>query len=171
MGRSTGKVIREGLLWSIFGVVFSAVLVAASARLLLAQSNRVVYRKSVGLEMSWKRGDNHYGPNFIHLESACLSNPEPGCFCSLDIKATSSKEFADYMESFGSKRVPVKFHVDYDNNRQVIGAFLEGVGEWPEERFHINERSLGTGFRMLPNKRTSGGHFNNPADCFSKSEK
>jgi hypothetical protein len=137
----------------------------------LEQCGVTVYRKSVGLEMSWKRSDNYYGPNFIHLESACLSNPSPGCFCSLDIRATTSKEFADYIESFGSKRVAAKFHVDYDNNHQVVGAILEGVGEWPEERFHINERSLATSFRTLPNERTSGGHFNNPADCFQKSEK
>jgi len=143
----------------------------AVARLLLAQSKGAVYRKSVGLEMSWKRGDNYYGPNFIHLESACLSNPVPGCFCSLDIRATTSKEFADYIESFGSNRVPVKFYVDYDANHDVVGAILEAVAEWPEERFHIKERSLGTGFRMLPNKRTSGGHINNPADCFPKAVK
>jgi hypothetical protein len=141
------------------------------ARLLSAQSKGAVYRKSVSLEMSWKRGDDHYGPNFIHLESPCLSNPESGCFCSLDFKTTTSKEFAEYVASFGDNRVPVKFHVDYDRTHQVVGALLEGVGEWPEERFHINERSLGTGFRTLPNQRTSGGHFNNPADCFPKSVK
>jgi len=149
----------------------STALIAAVAHLLFAQNNGAVYRKSVGLEMSWKRGDNHYGPNFINLESGCPSNPEPGCFCSLDFKITTSKKFADYIESFGSNRVPVKFHVDYDRNNQVVGAILEGVGEWPEDRFHINERSLTTGFRLLRNQRTSGGHFNNPADCFPKSVK
>jgi hypothetical protein len=158
--------MRKGLIWPTSGVLLSAAFGC-----LLAQNNRAAYRKSVDLEMSWKRGDNHYGANFIHLESACLSNPEPGCFCSLDFKTTTSKEFADYIESFGSKKVPVKFHVDYDRNQQVVGAILEGVSEWPEERFHINERSLGTGFRMLPDQRTSGGHLNNPADCFPKSVK
>ncbi len=162
MSRSTGKLIREGLIWSTLGVLLSAALVAAVGCL--------AYRKSVTLEMSWKRGDYHYGPNFIHLESACLSNPVPGCFCSLDITDTS-KEFADYVESFGRNGVPVKFYVDYDRNHEVVGAILEGVAEWPEERFHIKERSLGTGFRMLPNKRPSGGHLNNPADCFPKSVK
>jgi hypothetical protein len=34
--------------------------------------------KSVVLEMSWKRGDNHYGPNSISLESPGLSNSQPG---------------------------------------------------------------------------------------------
>jgi hypothetical protein len=158
--------MRKGLIWPVLGVLLSAVLVMALAHVLFAQS-----RKSAVLEMSWKRGDNHYGPNFIHLESACLSNPEPGCFCSLDFKTTTSKEFADYIDSFGSNKVPVKFHVDYDRNNQVVGAILEGVGEWAEERFHISERSLATGFRMLRNQRTSSGHFNNPADCFPKSVK
>jgi hypothetical protein len=160
VSRSTGKFIREGLIWSNLGVLLSAALAAAVGCL--------AYRKSVGLEMSWKRGDSYYGPIFIHLESACLSNSVPGCFCFLDIKTNTSKEFADYVESFGSNRVPVKFYVDYDRNHEVVGAILEGVAEWPEERFHIKERSLGTGFRMLPNKRTSGGQLNNPADCFPK---
>ena len=163
MTRSTGKLVREGLIWSTLGVLLSAALVAPVGCL--------PYRKSVTLKMSWKRGDYHYGPNFIHLESACPSNPEPGCFCSLDFKTTTSKEFADYIESFGSNKVSVKFHVDYDRNNQVVGAILEGVGEWPEKRFHINERSLATGFRMLRNQRASGGHLNNPADCFPMSVK
>ena len=169
MNRSAGKVFREGLLWSIFGVLFSAVFVPVVARLVSVQSKSAVYRKSLTLEMSWKRGDDHYGPNFIHLESPCLSSPESGCFCSLDFKTTTSKEFAEYVASFADNRVPVKFHVDYDRNQQVVGALLEGVGAWPEERFQINERSLATGFRMLRNQRTSGGgHVNNPADCFPK---
>lgn len=97
--------MRGKLIWPTLGVLLSAALVAAAARLLRAQSNRSVYRKSVALEMSWKRGDDHYGPNFIHLESPCLSNPEPGCFCSHDFKITTSKEFADYVESIGALSV------------------------------------------------------------------
>jgi hypothetical protein len=171
MSRSAGKVIGEGLIWPILGVLLMAALVAAVAHFLLAQGNGAVYRKTVVLEMSWKRGDDHYGPNFIHFESACLSNPQPGCFCSHDFKITTSKEFADYVESFGSNRVPVKYHVDYDRNHQVVGAILESVGEWSEERFHINERSLGTGFRTLRNQPTGRGHLRNPADCFPNSVK
>ena len=163
MSRSAGKFIREGLIWSNLGVLLSAALVAAVGCL--------AYRKSVGLEMSWKRGDSYYGSNFIHLESPCLSSSESGCFCSLDFKTTTSKEFAEYVASFADNRVPVKFHVDFDRNQQVVGALLEGVGEWPEERFQVNERSLANGFRMLRNQRTSGGHLNNPADCFPKSVK
>jgi hypothetical protein len=157
------KAIRGRLTWPILGVLMSAALVSmmASCR----------HRASVPLEMSWKRGDNYYGPNFIHLESACLSNPVPGCFCSLDIRTNASKEFADYIESFGSNKVPAKFYVDYDRNHEVVGAILEGVAAWPEGRFHIKERSLGTGFRMLPNQRSGRGHLNNPADCFPKSMK
>ena len=166
MDRNASKVIREGLIWPFLGVLLLAGFVAAVTRVLLPRGNGAVDRKSVSLAMSWERGDNHYGPNFIHLESACLSNSQPGCFCDLDFKTTTSKEFADYIESFGSNRVPAKFRVDYDRNQRVVGAILESAGEWPEGRFHINEKSLGTGFRMLPNQHTSGGHLNNPADCF-----
>jgi hypothetical protein len=172
MSRNHRKAVGGGLIWLLLGVLLSAALVAAVACLVVAQSNGVVHQESVALEMSWKRGDNHYGPNFIHLESPCLSNPEPGCFCALDFKTTTSKEFADYVESFGNHSVPVKFHVDYDRNHQVVGAILEAVAEWPEKRFHIiKERSLATGFRMLRTQHTSGGHLNNPADCFPKSAK
>jgi hypothetical protein len=154
--------MSKRLIWPVLAALLSVALVVGLAQFLVGN------RKSVVLEMSWKRGDNHYGPNFITLESTCLSNSEPGCFCSLDFKTTVSKEFADYIESFGSNTVPVKFHVDYDRNHQVVGAILEAVGEWPEERFDLNERLLGVGFRMLRGQRTCGGHFNNPADCFPK---
>jgi hypothetical protein len=154
--------MSKRLIWTVLAALLSVALVVGLAQFLVGN------RKSVVLEMSWKRGDNHYGPNFITLESACLSNSEPGCFCSLDFKTTVSKEFADYIESFGSNTVPVKFHVDYDRNHHVVGAILEAVGEWPEERFDLNERLLGLGFRMLRGQRTGGGHFNNPADCFPR---
>ena len=169
MSRTTRKVHREGVM-PIHGIVLLAAPGLLVAGCILAQ-NRTLHRESVALEMSWKRGDDHYGPNLIHLESTCLSDPEPGCFCSLDFKATTSKEFADYVGSFGANKVAVKFHVDYDSNHQVVGAILESVGEWPENRFHINEKSLATGFRTIRNKPSGSSRLNNPADCFPKSVK
>ena len=65
----------------------------------------------------------------------------------------------------------MKFQVDYDSNHQVVGAILESVGEWPENRFHINEKSLATGVRTVRNKPSGSGRLNNPADCFPKSVK
>lgn len=118
MSSATKKVNHKGVMPTL-GIFLVAALAWLVARRLLAQ-NRTVHRESVPLEMSWKRGDDHYGSNFIHLESVCLSNPEPGCFCSLDFKATTSKEFADYVGSFGTNKVPVKFHVDYGNNHQDL---------------------------------------------------
>jgi len=123
--------------------------------------------KSETLEMSWHRGDGHYGPNFIHLESPCLSNSGLGCFCAVDFKVTTRKEFADYVETFGANKVPVKFKVDYAD-RKVVGAGLLAVGNWPKERFSESEMSLSTGFRMTVASRTkSGGRLDNPGDCFS----
>jgi hypothetical protein len=122
--------------------------------------------KSIVLEMSWKRGDNHYGPNFISLESPGLSNSQFGCFCSMDFKATTCKDFADYIESFGSNKVPLRYRVHYDRNPEVVGASLESVGTWPGKRFHDNERLLATGFRMITGQAAADGHIRNPADCF-----
>jgi len=118
--------------------------------------------KSMVVEMSWKRGDNHYGPKFISRESPCLSNSQSACFCSTDFKATTS----NYVESFGSSKVPVKYRIHYDRNPEAVGALLESVGTRPGKRFHDNERLLATGFRMITGQATAGGHIRNPADCF-----
>jgi hypothetical protein len=166
MSKSFWKLALEGLRW--IGILFMAVFVAAIGYFAWAQSGGAAHRKTVTLEMSWKRGDSYYGPNFIHLESACLSNPEPGCFCSRDFTSTRTKEFADYIESFGSNKVPVKYRVDYDGNGQPGGATLESVGEWPAERFNIVERALSSGFRGGSRNQSRGGvlHGKSPNDCF-----
>lgn len=165
MSKSFWKLALERLSW--IGVLFMAVLAAAVGYFAWVQSAGTAHRKTVTLEMSWKRGDSYYGPNFIHLESACQSNPEPGCFCARDFISTRTAEFADYIESFGSKKVPVKYRVNYDGNGQPDGATLETVGAWPAERFNIVERTLGSGSRGTRNQ--SGGgvlHFKSPSDCF-----
>jgi hypothetical protein len=154
------------------GVLLTAALIATAVCFVWTQSSRGFYPKTVVLEMSWKRGDGRYGPNFIRLESPCLSNPEPGCYCSVDFTVTTSKEFADYVESFGSKKIQVKYDVSYDHDRQVTGAVLNSVGVWPAERFNIVERSLASGFHGVQNQ--SGSRVlrgNAPSDCFAKFNK
>ena len=150
------------LVSAAFGLLVTTALIACFVNAQIKGNER----KTVALAMSWKRGDNHYGPNFIQLESPCLSNPQPGCFCSAEFKVTTSKDFADYIESFGSTKVPVKYHVDYDRNHRIVGAILESVGTWAAERFHVNERSLSTGFRMIADQRKGSGSIRNPGDCF-----
>jgi hypothetical protein len=165
MSKSFWKLALEKLSW--IGVLFMAVLAAAVGYFAWAQNGGAAHRKTVTLEMSWKRGDSYYGPNFIHLESACQSNSEPGCFCARDFTSTRTTEFADYIESFGSKKVPVKYRVNYGGNGQPGGATLERVGAWPAERFNIVERALSSGSRGTRNQ-TGGGvlHFRTPSDCF-----
>jgi hypothetical protein len=155
------------------GTLLTAVLIATVVFVAWAQYSRAFQQRTMVLEMSWKRGDNSYGPNFVPLESPCASNPEPGCYCSVDFTRTNySKEFADYVESFGNRKVPVKYDVSYDRDRQVVGAGLISVGVWPAERFDITERSVASGTRAVPNQSRSGAlHGKVPADCFPKSEK
>lgn len=164
---TTGGAVHGGLIWPILGLLLSAALVAVVARFVMAQGNGAVRRKTVVLEMSWKRGDNHYGPNFVSLESPCLNSAVQGCSCVQDFRITTSKEFADYVGSFGDAKVPVKYRVDYDRRDEVVGAILEAVGEWPQERLHTNESSLAITFRISAH-RPAGGHFRSPADCFPK---
>lgn len=155
-----------------FGALLTAVLVATVVYFAWSQNSNAFQQRTMLLEMSWRRGDNHYGPNFVHLESPCVSNPEPGCYCAVNFMRTNSKEFADYIESFGNKKVPVKYDVSYDRDRQVVGASLISVGVWPAERFDITERSLTSGTRAVRNQSGSGVlHGKVPADCFPKSEK
>lgn len=156
-----------------FGALFTAVVVATVVYFAWTQNSRAFHSRTMVLEMSWKRGNNYYGPNFIHLESPCASNPEPGCYCSVDFTRTNySKELADYVESFGNRKVPVKYDAIYDRDRQVVGAGLISVGVWPTERFDITERSLASGTRAVPNQSKSGVLYGKvPADCFPKSQK
>lgn len=166
MDHSERKVLRAALIWPLLAVLASLATVALLSIRVLGINYSLQSRKSLTLQMSWHRGDLHYGQNFIRLESPCLSNSETGCFCSSEFKVTTTKEFADYIESFGSKKVPVQYAVDYANQK-VFGASLLSVGGWPKARFQENEGSLVTGFRMAAaNHGRSGGHFNNPGDCF-----
>jgi hypothetical protein len=166
VGRAERKVVRDALIWPLLGILISLAAVTLLSIRVLGINYFLQSRKSQTLEMSWHRGDLYYGPNFIHLESPCLSSSEAGCFCASEFKVTASKEFADYIESFGSKKIPVQYAVDYANQK-VVRASLLSVGDWPKTRFHENEGSLATGFRMFPaTNRKSGGHLSNPGDCF-----
>jgi hypothetical protein len=164
MSRSSLKLALEGLSW--IGVLSLAVFVTAVGYFAWAQNGSAAHRKTVTLEMSWERGDSYYGPNFIHLALPCLSNPEPGCFCARNFTSTRTKEFADYIESFGSKKVPVKYRVNYDGNGQPNGATLESVGDWPAERFNTIERTLSSGSRGTRNQSGGVFHGKSPGDCF-----
>ena len=120
-----------------------------------------VHRASITLEMSWKRGDDHFGPNFHHLESNCLSSPARSISKPAPIK--NSQTISRPLEPI---RVPVQFHVDCDANRQVVGGILESVGEWSEKRFQTNEKSLATGFRVLENQPSGSGPPRQPCWLF-----
>jgi hypothetical protein len=155
--------LKVGLECSAYAVI--ATRIVAMTWVALAQGIDTLHRKTIVLDMSWKRGDVHYGPDFIHLESSCLSNSEAGCYCANNF--TTSKEFADYIEAFGNKKVPVSYYVDYDAKGEPSGVVLKSVGEWPADRFNIRERSISSGFRMVRSQSKSGVmHGKTPGDCF-----
>jgi hypothetical protein len=129
--------------------------------------NGFLYRTAV-IQMSWSRGASAFGPDFIHLESPCATNSAPGCFCSNDFSVTRTKTFADYIESFGSSKVPVSYYVRYDASGHVSGAVLKSVGKWPADRLNVIERSIASGFRLTPNQQGRGVGGETPSDCFQK---
>jgi hypothetical protein len=163
----------NGKAWNVvegaFKLLLTATLAVAVSYFTWRTATGQVRRKTVILEMTWKRLSN----NVIHLEAPCQSNPEPGCFCSTDFTVTRSKQFTDYIESFGSKTVPIKYDVDYDRHAQIVSAVLQSVGDWPAERFNVVEMTLATGFH--PSQNQAAGtvvhhRSKNPADCFPKSD-
>jgi len=127
----------------------------------------------VTLYMNWKRGDSHYGANAIQLSTPCQNSTDERCQCFADFKSTTTKEFADYVESFGDVKVPATYRVSYSPDGSARSAFLESVGKWPGEKFQHNERLIGAGItfrkglvgQMRPAKVAS------PADCFPAQEK
>ena len=132
------------------------------------------------LQMTWKRGDVLYGPDFIHLESRCTDlTAGTNCFCGMDFKVMSSSpnapEFAKYVQSFGTARVPVKFTVwHYHNECRLV--LLSSVGAWPGSRFAHNDTALGGGGSTVhrgETVKTSGispEFIGIPCSCFPQSQ-
>lgn len=102
---------------------------------------------SVMLSMDWTRGDAHYGPDFIQLNSPCQRQAEKPCVCVADFKVVSSSanpaEFANYATSFEHGKVPVTYEVRYSAEGLFLGARLLSVGNWTRDRFHPNDGLLG----------------------------
>lgn len=75
--------------------------------------------------MDWTRGDAHYGPDFIQLNSPCQRQAEKPCVCVADFKVVSSSanpaEFANYVTSFEHGKVPVTFEVRYSAEGLFLG--------------------------------------------------
>lgn len=122
----------------------------------------------ITLSMKWVRGDPHYGPNFIRLSRPCQASSDVPCECTMEFKVINSKEFADYIASFGDGAVPVVYEVRYGPDGLAQGSRLESVGSWQADRFHVNERLLGIRYTFKGGKigqnQTAKSH--SPADCF-----
>ena len=118
------------------------------------------------LSMDWARGDAHYGPDFIQLNSPCQRQVEKPCVCVADFKVVSSSanpaEFANYVTSFEHGKVPVTFEVRYSAEGLFLEARLLCVGNWTRDRFHPNDGLLGVQpWRMFSSKQalTLLNHF------------
>jgi len=129
--------------------------------------NDVAPAAAVTLSMNWKRGDR-YSPNFIELYTPCQNSTDGRCECFTDFAVTKSQEFADYIASFGAGKVPAIYEVRYGADGQLRRAILVRVGSWPGEKFHPNERLIGTRvlFRNGKPGHTQSAKIHNPADCF-----
>ena len=121
----------------------------------------------VTLWMTWQRGDARY-PNFIRLSTPCQDSEDGICECSMSFKIVNSSEFADYISSFGSNKVPVTYEVAYDSNGRPGSKRLASVGTWPSDKFPTNDRLLAV---SIEPKSLGPGHsqqfkMRGSADCF-----
>jgi hypothetical protein len=123
----------------------------------------------VTLRMNWAMGDNHYGPNFVSLQTKC-ANQASNCSCVMNFKVISSSSdstaFADYIRSFGKNEVPVTFKVLHRADHKFLGAALMSVGDWASEKFATNDRLLRVQVMFEPGKGRSSVPLNSPGDCF-----
>ena len=135
-----------------------------------AQRTTVSQGTPVTLWMDWKRGDSHYGKDFIELHRTCQGK---SCVCVADFKVISSKEnakeFADYVTSFEHGRVPVVYDLILSEEGRFVGARLLRVGDWTSDRFHQNDGILGVRF-SFPGKGKIGQPQSAPvrgiSECF-----
>jgi len=131
------------------------------------------------LQMTWERGDLFYGPNFIRVESRCTdATSGSNCFCGMDFKVMSSSpdaaQFANYIQSFGTSRVPVKFNVFHYHN-ECRSVQLLTVGTWPSTRFAQNDTLLDAGStahrgESVRHSGVSPEFSGIPCSCFPQSQ-
>lgn len=160
-----------GLQWR-FLVVATLVFTAISASSQIAATEpsgptETNFHK-VTLWMESQRGDAHYGPNFILLHTPCQDSREGACECTMSFKVINSQEFADYVSSFRGNRIPVMYDVYYDRDGRPGGNRLASVGTWSRDKFPVNDRLLGVGFRFQggASKKRQQYNLHGSADCF-----
>jgi TonB family protein len=169
---------RKSERWCVLAAVMGlAIFLAIAIRLSDAQRGDNATRESAGsipvtLWMQWQRGNNtRYGSNFVYLHTPC-QNSEP-CECSISFRATNSKEFADYISSFGENKVPVVYDVVYDADGRARTNQLSSVGTWKSDRFAHNDRLISVSAKFQGDavgERQVFEHHGS-ADCFPSIDK
>jgi hypothetical protein len=157
-------------------LVCTAMLLSFVARLSFAQRSDGLETESkdsttVTLSMQWQRGTNsHHTKNFVYLHTPC-QNAEP-CECSMSFKATNSPEFADYISSFGEKKIPVVFEIVHWADGRAKTTQLIRVGTWERDRFAHNDRliSVNARFRGDAIGEPQSLRLHGSEDCFPSSD-
>jgi TonB family protein len=152
-------------------VVFLAFASPSHARGSESPASESASSRRITLWMQWQRGNNsHYGSNFVYLHTSC-QNGEP-CECGMSFKATNSREFADYISSFGGNMVPVVYDVVYGADGRAKTNQLISVGTWESDRFPHNDRLI-----SVSAKFQGGGigehqsfRLHGSEDCFPSSD-
>lgn len=135
-----------------------------------AQRTTVSQGLAVTLWMDWKRGDSHYGKDFIELHRSCEREP---CVCVVSFKVISAgknaREFADYVSSFEQGKVPIVYELLSSKEGRFVSARFLRVGDWTSDRFHPNDGVLGVQVTFKAGSdtgRTMPTRVSSPANCF-----
>jgi len=145
-------------LTAVLGISASLVIIAPAISLDLATPDDLfVPRKMITVQMAWHRGDRNYGRDFVRL-----SYEKGGGNCNADF--FSSAAFADYIESFGDRKVPVTYEVFYGRSGEAISANFSRVGTWSASRFSSNEGGPSREVTVRPGEDAVTSRV--PQDCF-----
>ena len=115
--------------------------------------------KIVTLCMKWQLGGIKQADKIsLHFQKVSVD-------CSLNF--FQSDQFVNYIQSFGSRQIPVIFNVSYHEDGQPSGAVLVKVGDWEASKLQPNERLLSTTQKMEPGRAHANLlKLNSPAGCF-----
>jgi hypothetical protein len=147
-------------------VILIAVVVFLVSPFLVMNPNRTpvdlfVLRKVVSVPMHWqKRTDVFARPHHYVLEY-----PRSAGECGTEF--WGHPELGTYLESLGSRPVPVIYEVYYDENGEAMSANFMRVGRWPASWFGPNEGSLSSGVAVVvTGSQSQPMKSRNPQDCF-----
>ena len=147
-------------------VVVVAIVVCIGTPSLILNPNRTpidffVMRKVISVPMRWHKRTDVYAQSGHYV----LEYDRKVGTCGTEF--WGHLDFVKYVESFGSKPIPVTYEVFYNYGGEAVSANFMRIGDWPSSRFGANEGSLSHG-GLITGPGMPPIASRNPQDCFDR---